>query len=256
MNQAKTLTGDSKFRFSCHPGLSCFTECCRDVNIFLTPYDVLRMRKKLDLSSGEFLERYTIKLIGNKTGLPLVLLKMNEQDKKCPFVTPQGCGIYQERPWACRMFPLDKAEGDDRYNVVAVPSRCRGLEEDRELMVEEYIKEQGLLTYDYVEEIFNHISYNPRLSEIKVTDPQIADMFYMACYDLDRFKRFVFETRFLKIFEVEPEVVEQIKTDDLALMQLGFRWMRFGLVIGDSMKFNQEVLLAKQKEQEAANRPQ
>ena len=27
-----------------------------------------------------------------------------------------------------------------------------------------------------------------------------VDMFYMACYDLDRFRRFVFETKFLTLF--------------------------------------------------------
>ena len=38
---------DSTFKFSCHPKVSCFNQCCRDVNIFLTPYDVLRMKKRL-----------------------------------------------------------------------------------------------------------------------------------------------------------------------------------------------------------------
>ena len=38
------LSPESKFRFSCHKGLSCFTQCCGDVNIFLTPYDVLRLK--------------------------------------------------------------------------------------------------------------------------------------------------------------------------------------------------------------------
>ena len=33
------LTEGSRLRFDCHPGLACFTRCCRDVNIFLSPYD-------------------------------------------------------------------------------------------------------------------------------------------------------------------------------------------------------------------------
>ena len=28
--------------------------------------------------------------------------------------------------------------------------------------------------------------------------PQQVEMFYMACYDVDRFRRFVFESRFLE----------------------------------------------------------
>ena len=40
---------DSTFRFSCHPGVACFNRCCADVNIFLTPYDVLRMKNRLGI---------------------------------------------------------------------------------------------------------------------------------------------------------------------------------------------------------------
>ena len=39
-------------------------------------------------------------------------------------------------------------------------------------------------------------------------------MFYMACYDLDRFRRFVFETRFLKLFDVDEARVEALRSDD------------------------------------------
>ena len=51
---------DDTFRFGCHPGVSCFNHCCSDVNIFLSPYDVLRMRKRLGMGSGEFLEKHVI----------------------------------------------------------------------------------------------------------------------------------------------------------------------------------------------------
>ena len=39
------LNEDAKFKFACHPGVSCFNQCCADVNIFLTPYDVLAIKK-------------------------------------------------------------------------------------------------------------------------------------------------------------------------------------------------------------------
>mgnify|MGYP003572990922 CR=1 FL=1 len=50
---------DDTFEFSCHPGISCFNQCCADVNIFLSPYDVLRMKKRLSVPSTEFLDTYT-----------------------------------------------------------------------------------------------------------------------------------------------------------------------------------------------------
>ena len=54
-------------------------------------------------------------------------------------------------------------------------------------------------------------------------------MFYMTSYNLDRFRAFVFQTKFLEIFSVEPDEIETLKTDDVALMQLGMRWLRFAL---------------------------
>ena len=52
------LGPDDTFKFACHPGVSCFNRCCGDVNIFLSPYDVLRMKKRLGMTSGDFLEQY------------------------------------------------------------------------------------------------------------------------------------------------------------------------------------------------------
>jgi len=48
------------FEFSCHPGVKCFNKCCSDVNIVLTPYDVLRMKNRLGITSTEFLDTYTL----------------------------------------------------------------------------------------------------------------------------------------------------------------------------------------------------
>ena len=59
LEQFPRLDEDAKFTFSCHPGVSCFNQCCSDVNIFLTPYDVLRLKNRLGISSQEFLDKYT-----------------------------------------------------------------------------------------------------------------------------------------------------------------------------------------------------
>ena len=49
------ISPQDTFRFSCSPVVVCFNECCRDLNQFLTPYDILRLKNHLGLSSGEFL---------------------------------------------------------------------------------------------------------------------------------------------------------------------------------------------------------
>ena len=92
-------TKDTKFKFKCHKGVKCFTQCCSKIDILLTPYDVLRMKNRLGISSEEFLETYTYMQIDKKTSHPFAMLKMmNDPEKKCPFVKPDGCIIYTDRP--------------------------------------------------------------------------------------------------------------------------------------------------------------
>ena len=104
------LGPDDRFTFHCDPALDCFGHCCQDVSILLTPYDVLRMKKALGINSSEFMEQYTSIAYSSEKRVPVVFLKMNEDDKKCQFVSEKGCGVYANRPWACRMYPLGMAE--------------------------------------------------------------------------------------------------------------------------------------------------
>ena len=53
---------DNKFKFKCHNGVTCFTKCCRGINIILTPYDIIRLKKRLQLSSEEYNKNYEISL--------------------------------------------------------------------------------------------------------------------------------------------------------------------------------------------------
>ncbi len=68
------LGPDDTFRFACRPGISCFNKCCGDVNIFLSPYDVLRMKRRLGITSTEFLEKYTLMPVNKEMKTPVVML--------------------------------------------------------------------------------------------------------------------------------------------------------------------------------------
>ncbi len=59
---------------------------------------------------------------------------------------------------------------------------------------------------------FKELTLHDFWNSNKALTPQQSDMFYMACYDLDRFRRFVFETRFLQLFEVDEARVEALRT--------------------------------------------
>jgi len=248
------LKPENTLRFNCNQNLGCYTRCCRDITIFLTPYDVLRMKHALKISSGDFLAAHTATVIGD-TGLPVVLLKMQDDDRKsCPFVTNSGCTIYADRPWACRIYPLQpestqltEKAGKTYYSVMNIPF-CLGLKADRTLTLAEYIQAQGISVYLEMETHFKSISTHERLLKEKIANTQIQDMYYMACYDLDRFRRFVFESTFLDRFEIQPQTIEDIKADDVALYRFAMQWLEYGLLAQHVMKVKPDVVALKKQE--------
>lgn len=240
---AAVLKRESQIRFHCRPSLPCFTKCCRDVNVFLGPYDVVRLRKRLGISSGEFLRRYTITLIPEVSGFPLVVLRMDEKKgRKCPFVGPEGCSVYEDRPWSCRMFPLDKGQGEDQYRFIAPEELCLGEQGADEISVGEYLLSQGVQEYEEVEQKLRSMGPEPGLLREPIRNPRIQEICRMAMYDVDTFRSLVLQSRFLDIFWVERSLMEKIPEDDIAVLELGQRWLRFGLQEGESLRMREEIL--------------
>jgi hypothetical protein len=69
-------------------------------------------------------------------------------------------------------------------------------------------------------------------------------MFFMVSTDVEAFRRFVFETRFLDTYAIDPELVEILETDDIALLQLGFDWLKNVLFNEQTITMKEDVLQA------------
>jgi len=243
------LSKSDKFKFACHSGVSCFNDCCGDVNIFLTPYDVLRLKNALGISSQEFLDKYTILPIDQNQRLPVVILKMQDNEKKtCHFVTDQGCSVYENRPWACRMYPLGLAspgEGnsqvDQEFFFLLKEGGCMGFNEDRELTVEDWISDQGIEEYNNYGDLYKDLYTHPYLDKSPELTPQKIDMFFLACYNLDRFRDFIFNSTFLQKFDIDDDMLEKIKSNDEELLKFSFNWLKFALFGEQSMKIKDAI---------------
>jgi len=221
------LTNEDVFHFSCHPGIDCFTQCCRDVNILLTPYDIVRMKNRLGISSSEFLQKYTKTLIAPETALPALQFRMDEEnDKRCHFVGEGGCGIYHSRPWPCRMYPLDTSAEGTGFAPMVDSSRCLGLKDDTTWVVQDWLQDQGLQPYDQWNRRFAEVSEDVKLTAWRKKDAGAVEIFYLACYDLDRFREHVFKHGLYNMVNVAGSDLEKIKTDDLALLEFAFTWLR------------------------------
>ena len=238
---------DAEFNFACHPSVPCFGKCCANVNIFLTPYDVLRMKNALSMSSSEFLKQHTIPLSTEENQLPVVLLKMTEdEEKKCPFVSADGiCSIYEDRPWACRMYPIGLAssktgigdEGEEFCFIVDEgDALCKGFEEDNKITIKEWLDSQDVGEFNKKSESYMQFTLHPHLQEKKELGEGKIQMFFTASYDLDGFRKMIFESTFLNRFEIKDELIEQLKTDDEALLEFAVtKWLRFALFREDTM---------------------
>ncbi len=255
LRDAPRFTETDKFKFSCHKGLNCFTQCCADVTIFLTPYDILRMKRRLGISSDEFLASYTFVPFTQQQKLPVVVLKMGDDERRtCPFLAAEGCSIYEDRPWACRMYPLglaspseDAGPAEQRFYFLMQEGNCCGFNEDKEWMVGEWIENQGITLYNEMGELFKDISLHEFFRKDGRLDPEKMEMLYLGCYHLDKFRRFVFESRFLQHFDIDSELIEKIRIDDVELMKFAFQWLKFALFNEPTMRISESVLEAKKQ---------
>jgi len=233
----KRLQDGEVFSFRCHEGLECFTRCCRNLNLFLYPYDVLRLKNRLGISSEQFLDSYVDIVLRESNSFPDVLLRMVENEERtCPFLNDRGCSVYPDRPDTCRTFPLEqgivfqgKAGAAKDVYFFKPPDFCLGQHELQEWTSETWAQDQGAVFYHRM---------TAKWAEIKAmfqNDPwgregpygSKAKMAFMASYNLDTFRDFVFHSTFLKRYKVKTGVLKKIKTDDAEFMKFGFGWIRF-----------------------------
>ncbi|ROQ91198.1 YkgJ family cysteine cluster protein [Desulfosoma caldarium] len=215
---------ESTIRFACHHDLPCFTQCCRDVNIYLTPYDILRLRRSLRLGSAEFLARYTRSYLAKVTHVPVVQLAMDPQTLRCPFVGDEGCQVYDDRPWACRMFPLDLGKENGEYRLLADKKRCLGLHEGQQWTVGEWLETQGVGPYEAMERAFQQVmptDFQPG----QRMEAGLGKLLYLA-YDLDRFDAIVNDPRFRAFYGIDEERYTSVRQNDEEKLLLAFAYIQ------------------------------
>ena len=230
-----TLEGTAALQFQCRKGIACWNACCSNIDISLTPYDIVRLKQHLELSSSEFLNRYTVPYEMEKDGIAGVKLRPVDGGTACRFMTDAGCGVYADRPTACRYYPVallsmrKQDESIDRqYYAIVREDHCLGHQEPRTQTIDEYRAAQGVVEVDEAARGWRQLILKKKSSGPTVGKPskRSLELFFMTCYDVDRFRSFVASDSFSDIYELPGDELHAMLLDDVELLQFGFRFLR------------------------------
>ena len=240
------IEADEVFTFACHPGVSCFTECCRELELALTPYDCLRLKQATGLTSSELLDRYVIQEQDSGETFPRFYLTMVDDGRaSCVFVGPQGCTIYPNRPAACRTYPMCRAAsrlsdgGIDIFHVLIREAHCLGFAEQQEHTATSYDQDQGLEHYNRFNDALTAILQHEQVRQGRQFSPEEIELFTLSLYDLDRFRDKLLAgelstpgPRKDHHSEHDPKEHTDLPPDDEALLFWGMNWLQSRLFKG------------------------
>jgi hypothetical protein len=160
------------------------------------------------------------------------------EDKHCLFVTDEGCGIYEDRPAACRYYPFGlmgikhtDAKTDEQAFFRIKEEHCKGFDEipegTKEITIKQYRIEQKVEIFDelnrnWIRLMLKKKSAGPAVGQVS---PSSLQMLFMAIFDMDRFNRFLKSDNFRKIYDVSDKEFKTITTDDVERLKFGYRLM-------------------------------
>jgi Fe-S-cluster containining protein len=236
--QSERLLIDDSFSFGCGPHLECFNLCCRNINLFLTPYDIVRIKRRLKITSTEFLKTYTFPLFPEEIGHPVILMKMvPDETRNCPFVGDTGCMIYEDRPWSCRSFPLEpSADGAaDEFGIVK-RDFCLGFESVKARTVGKWRDTQNVSYYEEINNEWKKITHHENFASRNFLEGPSRDIFFLGSYNIDEFRNLVFRGDLLKFFDVDKKTLKSIRASDTELLLFAFKWLRHVLFGEETLK--------------------
>lgn len=232
-NRFDPLSPDETFVFDCHPQVACFNACCRDLNQFLTPYDILRLKQHLGIDSGKFLQTYASEHLGPQTGLPVVTLRCEPPALRCPFVSRRGCRVYPARPTSCRLYPLARAisrsrSGDriEEHFAVVRESHCDGFRTGTARNPRQWMRSQQADVYAAFNDLFLELI---RLKNRTKPGPlPLHDQhgFRTALYDLDRFRLHLDEPTIAGNYGLTAAATAELNADQEALLRFAHRYVK------------------------------
>jgi uncharacterized protein len=230
----RALGSDEVFSFHCHPDIICFTHCCRQLELALTPYDVLRLKNAAGLTSSDFLERYVIVEKEECDAFPRLYLTMVDDGRaSCVFVSGHGCTVYKDRPGACRAYPMGRAAMlkdrntlDERF-VLLEEEHCRGFGQDQQQTPKQYCRDQGLTSYNRFNDAVADILQHDKIRQGMILSERQIEQYILALYDLDTFREMIL-AGLLPDVVLDPTRKQELEEDE-SLLLFAIDWLKKSL---------------------------
>jgi len=124
---------------------------------------------------------------------------------------------------------LDSEKAAREKLFVVEERHCLGFREKKVWTVEKWIVEQGMADYNAMNDKWLEIVGTSKSLGPEETIQRKLQVFHMASYNLDKFRSFIFQSRFFDLFDVDPERRGKIASDDIALMLFSLDWLKFSL---------------------------
>lgn len=239
---------EEPFNFECGPESPCFNRCCSELTLPITPYDALRLVRQSGMASREFLELFTIMSVCPDTGFPQPTLRMLDgPDALCPFVSPAGCTVYEDRPSACRCYPLGRGaritkDGVAQRFFILKEDHCKGFECNTVQTPKKWLQSQDLA---------NYIKFNDKYMRLltmvvasgKPLEPKMTGMATLCLYQPDDFRVLVEK---MKIFdrlvideETKNRIISSDPAGDEAALAFALDWLEL-VIFGQSAKLRKK----------------
>jgi len=189
------LSPGEEFWFACHPEVPCFNACCAGLSMPLTPYDVLRLCQGLGVGSESFIEDYAKPGSYEDSGFPLLHLRMDPTPShSCPFLTAQGCGVYEHRSSACRTYPLGRAtqlgqdDGVAEQYFLVREEHCKGFAEKKSWTIDTWLRDQGMEPYNRMNDRYMRLLARYKsVAAGAILSSRHATMALLCLYQQDKF---------------------------------------------------------------------
>lgn len=228
--QVRPVKPEETFAFCCHRRVSCFTECCRELELALTPYDVLRLRRATALHSARLHERYIIEEQEPSAPFPSFYLTMVDDGRaSCVFVRPEGCSIYPNRPGACRTYPLGRGTVKhenilhEQFVLLREP-HCRGFEQESVQTAQTYMKSQELAPYNRFNDLLAEITQHEQIRRGMRPSAEQIRRYKLALFDLDTFREKLHRNEFDIPAGLHYQPLDD--SDDENLLEFSMKWIK------------------------------